>query len=362
MSAVSPGLRDEEGHAVLPQRRRAVAELGGDVDLHRHPRGLLDPVARGEPGVVRGAAGDDGRPLHACEREGQRRQRHPFRARIVVGAQRVADGARLLEDLLQHVVAVVALADHRAVVRRDALRPLDGAPVRIADRDRVPAQHRPVALVEVADPPREGGERQRVRGEVGGVLGVPDGERRAPPGADEKPRVAREDDREGERPFQLGQRRGRGLLRVEAAGHVGIDQMGDHFCVGVGGELAPLRLQPRAQLAVVLDDAVVDHGDAAGGVRMRVGLARLAMRRPARVPDACRAAHRAAGDEALQLRELALGPAQLDRAVGEGREPRRIVAAVLEPPQPVQDVRRRRLAAGDADDSAHACRTPSRFA
>ena len=57
-------LRDEERHAALGQRRRAVAELGRDIDLDRDPRGLLDPVARGEAGVVGGAAGNDRHPLH----------------------------------------------------------------------------------------------------------------------------------------------------------------------------------------------------------------------------------------------------------------------------------------------------------
>ena len=91
---------------------------------------------------------------------------------------------------------------------------------------------------------------------------VPDGERRAAPGADEQSRVAGEDDREREGAFQLRERRGRRGLRVEAALHVGIDQVRDDLGVGVGGELAPLGLQLGAQVAVVLDDAVVDHGDA----------------------------------------------------------------------------------------------------
>ena len=115
----------------------------------------------------------------------------------------------------------------------------------------------------------------------------------------------------------------------------------------------------RAQFAVVLDDAVVDHGDAAGGVRVGVGLAGLSVRRPAGVPDARGAAHGVLGDQALQLGELALGPAQLDQAVGEGRQARRIVAPVFEAPQPVEDVRRRLIRARDTDDSAHVAGTPS---
>ena len=185
-----------------------------------------------------------------------------------------------------------------------------------------------------------------------------DGERGAAPGADQEARVAGEDDRERERAIELRERRGRGLFRVEAALHVGIDQVGNHLGIGVGDELPPLRLQPGPELAVVLDDAVVDHRDAAGGMGVGIGFAGRAMRGPAGVADARGAADGAPGDQAFELDELALGAAKLDQAVGERRETCRIVAAVFEAPQPVEDVRRRLIRARDTDDSAHAAGTP----
>ena len=137
-----------------------------------------------------------------------------------------------------------------------------------------------------------------------------------------------------------------------------IDQVRDDLGIGVGAKLPPLRLQRGPQFPVVLDDAVVDHRDAAGGMGVGVGLAGLAMGGPAGVTDANRAGDRAPGDQTLQLAELALGAAKLDGAVGERRQAGRIVAAVFEPPQPVEDVRRRLIRAGDADDSAHSSGTP----
>ena len=358
MSAVSPDCEMKRATLPLGERRRAIAELGRDVDLHRHPRGLLDPVAGGEACVIGGAAGDDGHPFGVLQREGEGGERHRLRAGVVVGPQRVADGARLLEDLLQHVVAVVALADHGAVVGGDALCPRDRPAARLAYRHSTGPQHRPVALVEVADPLGEGRERQRVRGEIGGVVRVPDGKRRAAPSPDQEPRVACEDDREREGTFELLERFGRGRLGIQPARHVKVDQVRDHLGIGVGAELPPLRLQRGPQLPVVLDDAVVDHRDATGSMRMGVSLAGLAMGRPAGVPDAHGAADRALGHQALKLAELALGPAQLDGAVGERGQPRRIVAPVFEPPQPVEDAWRRLVRAGDADDSAHSSVSP----
>ena len=170
--------------------------------------------------------------------------------------------------------------------------------------------------------------------------------------------MAGEDDRERKCAFELRQGRGRGPFRVEAAFHMRIDQVGDHLGIGIGDELAPLRLQLGAQRAVVLDDAVVDHRHPPGGMGVGVGLAGLAVRGPARVPDADGAGDRALGDQAFELDELALGTAELDQAVGERRQTRRIVAAVFEAPQPVEDVRRRLIRARDTYDSAHVAGTP----
>ena len=187
---------------------------------------------------------------------------------------------------------------------------------------------------------------------------MPDGERRAAPGTDQETRVAGEDDGQRKGAFELREGLRRGLFRVEAALHVGIDQVGNHLGIGVGDELAPLRLQLGPELPVVLDDAVVDHRDAAGGMGVGVGLAGRAMGGPAGVADANCAADGAPGDQAFELDELALGAAKLDQAVGERREAGRIVAAVFEAPQPVEDVRRRLIRARDTDDSAHSSGTP----
>jgi len=66
------------------------------------------------------------------------------------------------------------------------------------------------------------------------------------------------------------------------------DQMREHFGVGVGFELVSSAEQPLLERVVIFDDAVVDDGDFAGGVKMRmaVGVGRNAVRGPACVRDA----------------------------------------------------------------------------
>ena len=74
----------------------------------------------------------------------------------------------------------------------------------------------------------------------------------------------------------------------QIAVEVALDEMRDGLGVGLGAQDVAVGRELLAQLDVVLDDAVVHDRDLAGAVdvRMRVLLARLAVRRPARVADA----------------------------------------------------------------------------
>ena len=102
----------------------------------------------------------------------------------------------------------------------------------------------------------------------------------------------------------------------------------------------PFLLELALQLEVVLDDAVVDDHDPAGAVavRVRVLFGRTAVRRPARVADAVLALERIASrSTSSRLRQLAGAAPQLDVAVAHDRDAGRVVAAVFEPAQPVDE-------------------------
>ena len=62
--------------------------------------------------------------------------------------------------------------------------------------------------------------------------------------------------------------------------------MGDNLGVRFGGEDVPPGGELLAQLAEILDDAVMDHRDAVAGMGMGVVLGRLAVGRPAGVANA----------------------------------------------------------------------------
>ncbi len=93
---------------------------------------------------------------------------------------------------------------------------------------------------------------------------------------------------------------------------------------------APLLLQLAPQLGEILDDAVVHDGEPVGGVRMGVVLGRPAVRRPAGVTDADRAGERLARKPLLEIFEFAFGAAARQHAVFERGDAGRIIAAIFE--------------------------------
>src|SRR5581483_7052428 len=103
----------------------------------------------------------------------------------------------------------------------------------------------------------------------------------------------------------------------------------------------------------ILDDAVMDHGDAVVHVRVGIALHRLAVRCPARVAEAGVALQRVVGEPEGQVLELALGAAPLQMPVLDGGDAGRVVAAILEPPQRIDEVLGDRLLSQYADDAAH---------
>ena len=152
--------------------------------------------------------------------------------------------------------------------------------------------------------------------------------------------------------------RDRGAHRLEQILHglqVEVDAVRDDLGVGLGGERVAALLELRAQLLVVLDDAVVHDGEAvARDVRMRVALARHAMRGPAGVRDADLAGGGAVGERLLQHAHLADGAQarQVPGAVQHG-DAGRVVAAVFQPPQALHQHRHDIALRDRSDDSAH---------
>ncbi len=136
--------------------------------------------------------------------------------------------------------------------------------------------------------------------------------------------------------------------------HLVGDQMGDHLGVGLRAELRALALQLLAQLAEILDDAVVHDREALGGVRMGIALGRLAVGGPAGVTDADVARERLARQHGLEIAQLAGRTPARELSPLEGGDAGGIVTAIFQPLQRIDEQAGHRLASENAHDSAHA--------
>ncbi len=132
--------------------------------------------------------------------------------------------------------------------------------------------------------------------------------------------------------------------------------MGDDFRVGFGLKLVSFGEKLLFQVDVVLDDSVVDHDDLAGAiaVRMSVFLRRAAVRGPARVADAVDAVDWRDADGFLEVAQLSGGAANFKFAiVAHDGDAGRIISAIFQAPQAVQDQRHHALWADITDNAAH---------
>src|SRR3546814_15771008 len=100
------------------------------------------------------------------------RQRDGLFERADVGGERLRDDGRLLENLLLHEVAVIALLDRRGGHARDRNFALDRVVVGVENLRAFAANDDPIALVELSELLRQRRKRERVGAEGGFAFAV----------------------------------------------------------------------------------------------------------------------------------------------------------------------------------------------
>ncbi len=165
--------------------------------------------------------------------------------------------------------------------------------------------------------------------------------------------MALEDKAERERAAQLRQRGFHRVLGRQALGEIRTDEMHRHLGIGLAGEPRALLFQRLAQFAEILDDAVVNDGDAVGGMRMRVGLGRLAVGGPAGMADADMPLQRRGLEPGFEIFQFAFGATALQVRALERRHTGGIVAAIFQPLQGIDQQIRNRTTPQNSDNAAH---------
>ena len=270
----------------------------------------------------------------------------------------MADDFRLLRDFLCHVVAVVALVHQHGRSLGETHGSLHGAVLTVEDLDRSAREHRPVAVFQIGDPVGEWRQCDGIGAKEHLAVAVAYGERAALAGADQEIALALEQDGESEGALEPRQDGLNGLSRRLSPLALAREQVSHHLRVGLGCKDMPVRNELILERTKVLDDAVVDDDDIACHVRMGIGFGRGAMGGPAGMADACSAEQRLGRQPRLEIAELARCTAASDLAGLERRHTRRVVAAVLEPLQRLDDMKSDRFLAEYADDATHAVTSP----
>ena len=279
--------------------------------------------------------------------------------------------ARLLEDLLEHVVLVVTELDlldlHLELVdlRRD-LDVVDGrGPERITRQlgDRVVVEGE--RLIGVGD------DRALVGRDDVFVAADADEERGSLAGHDHDPGFLAADRGDGVRALDLAKR---ALHRpFEVAVVEFADQVDEHLGVGLALEDVALFGEPGPEGLVVLDDSVVDDRDAVpeGGVvamRMRIRLRHATMGRPPGVGDADGTGKSAVlGDRVFEDANPSHALHEIEGfgfvpIVAQDRHARRVVSPILKPLQPFQQDGGRFTMSDVRDDATHGRLSPVRGA
>ncbi len=170
-------LRDEQRQTAFFEDRFAIAEFGGDIDVHRDTRELLEPVFGDHSGIEGRAAGHDGDALDLRQVEIELWQRDRIVRLAQVGSERLRDHGRLLEDLLLHEVAVIALLDSCGRGARGLDLAFDRLVFGIVDFSGFAGDDHPVAFLEIADLLRQRCQRQRVGTDIGFAVAIADHQR-----------------------------------------------------------------------------------------------------------------------------------------------------------------------------------------
>ena len=232
-------------------------------------------------------------------------------------------------------MVVLAPLDQRIVNGRGNTAAIYALAPRIADVETVGLQDAPVALLQIGHVPGERGERNRVRTEEHFTFAIPQHERAATPGPHQQALFAGEDDRQRECAVKFLQGRLEGIDRIQTFGDLLVEQLGDDFRIGFRFERASAGLQRVAQLAEVLDNAVVDDGHAARHVGVGIGFIRFAVRRPARMGNARRPIHRTLTQQRLKIHDLARSAAAFDPAGCRDGDASAVIPAILKPLQAI---------------------------
>gem|GEM_PF-3013895 len=245
------------------------------------------------------------------------------------------DGPGLLVDLLEHEVTILAALDGVGGQIAFADRARGGRAAGVRDLDGLTAHLGDVALLEKHEAPGHGQQRRHVGRHEIFIDAKPDDDRTSGPGEHHTVRIAFGYHRKSIGSLQLGDGLAHSRVQIGGSGQMIMDAVRDHLGIGFRIEAIAQVDEPGTQRLVILDDPVMDDGDAvAGHVRMRVSRCRHAVGGPSGMGDSDVAVDGVSGERGLERVHFAHRAHSSQSTPGrQHRKSGGVVAAVFETPQ-----------------------------
>ena len=228
---------------------------------------------------------------------------------------RIADGARLLKDFLEHEMLVAAFFGHDRVPEDVLNLAVDGVTVEVGQLNAVRSKDRHIAIGEekhVARVAQDGGHvgRDEVL-----AFAEADYDRGTFAGGNNLIRVITVDHGEREDAADLLERGADRSFQIPV--EVFFDHVSDYFGIGLGFKNMAFALELFLQRQEVFDDAVVNDNDVAGTIAVRMGVffAGAAVGCPAGMADAVIAFDRIDSQNIFEVAEFAGSAADSERLI-----------------------------------------------
>ncbi len=257
-------------------------------------------------------------------------------------------------NLLKHEVFVAGLFGHDRVPV-DGLRFTNhGHTIKVAERCARARHDHHLPIVEEHHLARMREDRGHVGGDKELAFPQPHDDRWTVSGGDDRVGVVGGDQDQCKEPAQLRQCAADGCSQPVAL-PLFFDQVSNDLGIGFCDEGVASRDQGPLQLEIVLDDAVVDHHNAAFAVLMGMGILfrRPAMCRPACVADAVFTGNWTRRDHIFELREFSRTSSDVELAVPDHGHAGGVIAAVFQFAKPLDQDRQKRLIADVPNNAAH---------
>ena len=237
---------------------------------------------------------------------------------------------------------------------------LAGFPGGIEQADPAARNHGNFMFVEKKNRSRVRQHGRNIRCDESLAIDAAHNERRAFADRDDLFGIVGGENGESEETLEFLERRKNGFLEISL--EILFDQMRDDFGVGLRCELVSFRDETALQRQVVLNDAVVRNDDAAFAIamRMRVFFGRTAMSRPARVTESELTGNRFLLEQIFKILQLARTPNDLQLAVLDNGDSRRVIAAIFERLESAHDDGNRIARSYVSEYSAHVWQNSTR--